>query len=60
MATTAQTQDTTNSANATKSPLGNSELVNKATRFAKERPWATATLAGVVGMALLNTLRGRR
>lgn len=35
------------------------ELTGKAKAFAKERPWATAALAGVVGMALLNTLRGR-
>jgi ElaB/YqjD/DUF883 family membrane-anchored ribosome-binding protein len=39
--------------------LGNSQIVNKAKQFAKDRPWATATLAGVVGVALLNTLRGR-
>lgn len=42
-----------------KAALGNNRIVNKATQFAKDRPWATATLAGVVGMALLNTLRGR-
>ena len=42
-----------------KNALGNNQIVNKATQFAKERPWATATLAGVVGVALLNTLRGR-
>ena len=34
--------------------------VDKARTFAKERPWATAALVGVVGMALLNTLRGKR
>ena len=35
------------------------QIVNKATQFAKDRPWTTATLAGVVGVALLNTLRGK-
>ena len=39
---------------------GQPELVGKAKQFAKDRPWATAALAGVVGMAILNTLRGRR
>ena len=42
-----------------KNALGGNQTVTKATEFAKQRPWATATLAGVVGMALLNTLRGR-
>ena len=42
-----------------KSALGNSATVDKAKQFAKARPFATAALAGVVGMALLNTLRGR-
>ena len=28
--------------------------------FARERPFAFAALAGVVGVAVLNTLRGRR
>jgi hypothetical protein len=32
---------------------------DKAMAFAKARPGATAALAGVVGLALLNTLRGR-
>lgn len=32
---------------------------DKAMNFAKARPAATAALAGVVGLALLNTLRGR-
>lgn len=35
-------------------------LADKARGFAKERPFAAAALAGVVGLALLNTLRGRR
>lgn len=36
------------------------EMVGKAKQFAKDRPWAAAALAGVVGMAVLNTLRGKR
>ena len=39
---------------------GASETVGKAKQFAKDRPWATAALVGVVGMAVLNTLRGKR
>jgi len=35
-------------------------VYGKARDFAKKRPMATATLAGVIGLALLNTLRGRR
>lgn len=35
-------------------------LVEKARGFAKSRPWTAAALAGVVGLAVLNTLRGRR
>lgn len=42
-----------------KSALGNNATVDKAKQFAKDRPWATAALAGVVGVAILNTLRGR-
>ncbi len=34
-------------------------LTDHVTRFAKERPFATAALAGVIGVALLNTLRGK-
>jgi hypothetical protein len=60
MATAADQQnDTTGTTNSGNDTLGNSELVNKAKAFAKEHRWATATLAGVVGVALLNTLRGR-
>lgn len=33
--------------------------VEKAKGFAQARPYATAALVGVVGLALLNTLRGR-
>jgi uncharacterized protein YjbJ (UPF0337 family) len=35
-------------------------LADKARRFARERPWAIAALAGVLGIALINTLRGKR
>ena len=35
-------------------------LAQKATDFAKKRPFAVAALLGVVGLALLNTLRGKR
>lgn len=35
-------------------------LADKARSFAKQRPWATAALAGVLGVALLNTLRGKK
>jgi ElaB/YqjD/DUF883 family membrane-anchored ribosome-binding protein len=63
MATAASNQTTSPSqsgaANSLRNALGNNQMANKATKFAKERPWATAALAGVVGMALLNTLRGK-
>jgi ElaB/YqjD/DUF883 family membrane-anchored ribosome-binding protein len=64
MASTAQNQNSTaNNSNSTmgslKNAIGNNQMANKATAFAKERPWATAALAGVVGMAILNTLRGK-
>lgn len=35
-------------------------LLGKARRFTRERPFASAALAGVIGLALLNTLRGKR
>lgn len=56
---TTAAQNTTNQTNGFKSALGNNQYVKKGTEFAKARPWASAALAGVVGMALLNTLRGR-
>jgi len=34
-------------------------LIGQATQFAKDRPWATAALAGAVGIAVINTLRGK-
>ena len=63
MATAAQNQSNTQNPSgrmgSLRDALGNNQVANKATSFAKERPWATAALAGVVGMALLNTLRGK-
>jgi len=35
-------------------------LVDQARGFAQKRPFAAAALAGVIGIAILNTLRGRR
>jgi uncharacterized protein YjbJ (UPF0337 family) len=35
------------------------DTVGKARQFAKDRPWAAAAAAGVIGIAILNTLRGR-
>lgn len=35
-------------------------MAQKATDFAKKRPFAVAALVGVLGIALINTLRGRR
>lgn len=36
------------------------QALGKAKEFAKSRPYAVATLAGVLGIALLNTLRGKK
>jgi hypothetical protein len=36
------------------------DALAKGKAFAKARPAATAALAGVLGIALINTLRGRR
>ena len=38
---------------------GAGPLADKARAFAKDRPFATAALVGVVGLAVLNTLRGK-
>jgi ElaB/YqjD/DUF883 family membrane-anchored ribosome-binding protein len=63
MATAAQNQtsnqNTPGTMGALKQAIGKNQIAGKATQFAKQRPWATAALAGVVGMALLNTLRGK-
>lgn len=45
---------------AIKEKLNTNQTVAKAKAFAKERPWATAAAAGVIGLAILNTLRGKR
>ena len=37
---------------------GDAPLTGKAKSFAKARPWASAALVGIAGLALLNTLRG--
>jgi hypothetical protein len=39
---------------------GDAPLKEKAKSFAKARPWASAAQLGVAGIAILNTLRGRR
>ncbi|MBS0503256.1 MAG: hypothetical protein JSS55_05520 [Proteobacteria bacterium] len=52
--------DTAPTLDAIKEKLNANETVAKAKAFAKERPWATAAAAGVIGLAILNTLRGRR
>lgn len=56
MTTTTANQNQSKTAGA--SAMFNQNL-GKAKAFAKQRPAATAALAGVVGLALLNTLRGR-
>lgn len=38
---------------------GGAPITEKATGFVKARPWASAALLGVAGLAILNTLRGR-
>lgn len=40
--------------------LDGEPLLDRARRFIRERPFASAALAGVVGLAVLNTLRGKR
>lgn len=39
--------------------VGANATVDKAKAFAKARPWATSALLGVVGIAVLNSLRGK-
>ena len=38
---------------------GDAPITQKATNFAKARPWTSAAFAGVAAIAVLNTLRGR-
>lgn len=49
-----QLQKTLGSAKDTVGPLA-----DQARRFARERPWTTAALLGTIGLALINTLRGK-
>jgi hypothetical protein len=39
---------------------GDAPITQKATSFAKARPWTSAAFLGVAAMALANTFRGRR
>lgn len=56
---TTTTADQTTQTRTTGAGAQFNQFRDKATSFAKARPAATAALAGVVGLALLNTLRGR-
>jgi hypothetical protein len=38
---------------------GDAPMTQKATNFAKARPWTSVAFAGVAVMAVLNTLRAR-
>lgn len=38
---------------------GGSGLADQARQFARKRPFATSALVGVLGIALINTLRGK-
>jgi ElaB/YqjD/DUF883 family membrane-anchored ribosome-binding protein len=59
--TATTTSSTNDNAAAAKSaiPAALQPYADQAKQFAKDRPFATATLAGVLGLALLNTLRGK-
>jgi uncharacterized protein YjbJ (UPF0337 family) len=47
-------------AGAAKDAIANpGPLLDKAKGFARDRPFAAAALVGVIGVALLNTLRGK-
>lgn len=35
-------------------------LIDKARTFVRERPWTSAALIGSIGLAVLNSVRGRR
>ena len=39
---------------------GDAPLTEKATGFARARPWTAAAFVGIAAVAVLNTLRGRR
>ncbi len=38
---------------------GPAPLIAQAREFARAKPWATAALVGTLGLALINTLRGK-
>ncbi|ODP36511.1 hypothetical protein [Sphingomonas turrisvirgatae] len=68
MATTAPTTETSTTPSNRKNALadslrkhfsGDTPITGKARSFAKERPWATAALAGMAALAVGNLLRGR-
>lgn len=39
---------------------GPGPLIAQARDFARAKPWATAALVGTIGLALINTLRGKK
>lgn len=39
---------------------GDAPFTDKVKSFAKAKPWASAALAGIAGIAVLSTLRGKR
>ena len=39
---------------------GPGPMIDQARAFAREKPWATAALVGTIGLALFNTLRGKK
>lgn len=39
---------------------GPGPLIAQTRDFARAKPWATAALVGTIGLALVNTLRGRK
>lgn len=39
---------------------GDAPFADKVKSFAKAKPWASAALAGIAGIAVLSTLRGKR
>jgi hypothetical protein len=39
---------------------GDAPFEEKVKSFAKAKPWASAALAGIAGVAVLSTLRGKR
>ena len=58
--TDTNTNSETKSGTANQAMAGANEIAGKAKQFAKDRPYTAAALAGVVGLAILNTLRGKR